>query len=78
MSDPGKYRTPAELEERKKSDPLTRARLELESAGFSERLNQIDAEVEREIEEAVRFAEESPEPGPELLEASTYAGPFAR
>jgi pyruvate dehydrogenase E1 component alpha subunit len=78
MSDPGKYRTPAELEERKKSDPLTRARLELETAGFSERLNQIDAEVEREIEEAVRFAEESPEPGPELLEASTYSGPFAR
>jgi pyruvate dehydrogenase E1 component alpha subunit len=78
MSDPGKYRTPAELEERKKSDPLTRARLELETAGFSERLNQIDAEVEREIEEAVRFAEESAEPGPELLEASTYSGPFAR
>jgi pyruvate dehydrogenase E1 component alpha subunit len=78
MSDPGKYRTPAELEERKKSDPLTRARLELETAGFGERLNQIDADVEREIEEAVRFAEESPEPGPELLEASTYVGPFAR
>src|SRR5260370_12625486 len=28
MSDPGKYRTPAELEERKKSDPLTRARMD--------------------------------------------------
>jgi pyruvate dehydrogenase E1 component alpha subunit len=78
MSDPGKYRTPAELEERKKSDPLARARNELEAAGFAERLAQIDAEVEREIEEAVRFAEESPEPGPELLEASTYSGPFAR
>jgi pyruvate dehydrogenase E1 component alpha subunit len=78
MSDPGKYRTPAELEERKKSDPLTRARLDLESAGLGERLNQVDADVEREIEEAVRFAEESPEPGPELLEAVTYAGPFAR
>ncbi len=57
---------------------MTRARLELETAGFGEKLNQIDADVEREIEEAVRFAEESPEPGPELLEASTYAGPFAR
>jgi pyruvate dehydrogenase E1 component subunit alpha len=78
MSDPGKYRTPAELEERKKSDPLTRARMDLEGAGLGERLNQIDADVEREIEEAIRFAEESPEPGPELLEASTYAGPFAR
>jgi pyruvate dehydrogenase E1 component alpha subunit len=78
MSDPGKYRTPAELEERKKSDPLTRARIELESAGLGDRVAQIDADVEREIEEAVRFAEESPEPTPDLLEASTYAGPFAR
>jgi pyruvate dehydrogenase E1 component alpha subunit len=78
MSDPGKYRTPAELEERKKSDPLTRARLDLEAAGLGEKLTQIDADVEREIEEAVRFAEESPEPAPELLEAVTYSGPFAR
>ncbi|HEX9295152.1 MAG TPA: pyruvate dehydrogenase (acetyl-transferring) E1 component subunit alpha [Polyangiaceae bacterium] len=78
MSDPGKYRTPAELEERKKSDPLMRARAELESAALGDRLEQLEADVEREIEEAVRFAEESAEPGPELLEASTYAGPFAR
>jgi pyruvate dehydrogenase E1 component alpha subunit len=78
MSDPGKYRTPAELEERKKSDPLTRARLDLESAGRADRLTQIDADVEREIEEAVRFAEESPEPTADLLEQVTYAGPFAR
>jgi pyruvate dehydrogenase E1 component alpha subunit len=78
MSDPGKYRTPAELEERKKSDPLTRARVDLESAGRGERLAQIDADVEREIEEAVRFAEESPEPSADLLEQVTYAGPFAR
>jgi pyruvate dehydrogenase E1 component alpha subunit len=78
MSDPGKYRTPAELEERKKHDPLVRARTELEDAGLGERLAEIDADVEREIEEAVRFAEESPEPGPELLESSVYSGPFAR
>jgi pyruvate dehydrogenase E1 component alpha subunit len=78
MSDPGKYRTPAELEERKKSDPLTRARAELEASGYTEKLTQIDADVEKEIEEAIRFAEESPEPSPELLEATTYAGPFAR
>jgi pyruvate dehydrogenase E1 component alpha subunit len=78
MSDPGKYRTPAELEERKKSDPLSRARVQLEAAGLADKLGQIDADVEREIEEAVRFAEESPEPPPELLEASTYSGPFAR
>src|SRR5450432_4864126 len=78
MSDPGKYRTPAELEEHKKNDPLLRARADLEGAGLAERISEIDADVEREIEAAVRFAEESPEPGPELLEASTYSGPFAR
>jgi pyruvate dehydrogenase E1 component alpha subunit len=78
MSDPGKYRTPAELEERKKHDPLMRARTDLESAGQGERLAKIDAEVEAEIEEAVRFAEESEEPKADLLEAVTYAGPFAR
>jgi pyruvate dehydrogenase E1 component alpha subunit len=30
------------------------------------------------IADAIRFAEESPEPGPELLESTTYAGAFAR
>jgi pyruvate dehydrogenase E1 component alpha subunit len=78
MSDPGKYRTPAELEERKKSDPLLRARADLEAARLGERLEQLEADVEREIEGAVRFAEESAEPGPEMLEACTYAGSFAR
>jgi pyruvate dehydrogenase E1 component alpha subunit len=78
MSDPGKYRTPAELEERKQHDPLTRARDELVSGGMTERLTAIEADIEREVEEAVRFAEESPEPGPDLLESTTYVGPFAR
>src|SRR5258706_15839492 len=78
MSDPGKYRTPAELEERKKSDPLTRARMDLEAAGPGERAAQIDAEVEREVEEAIHFAEQSAEPSVDLLEPTTYSGPFAR
>jgi len=78
MSDPGKYRTPAELEERKKSDPLTRARTELEASVLADKLAAIDAEVEQEIEQAVRFAEESPEPTADLLEPTTYSGPFAR
>jgi pyruvate dehydrogenase E1 component alpha subunit len=77
-SDPGKYRTAAELEERKKSDPLTRARHELESSGATERLSAIDAEIEKEIEEGLRYADESPEPEVDILEAVTYSGPFAR
>ena len=78
MSDPGKYRTPAELEERKKQDPLLRARKELEEGGYGDRLAALEEEVEREVREAIEFAEKSPEPGPEILEPTTYAGPFAR
>jgi len=78
MSDPGKYRTAAELEERKKQDPLLRAHAELEEAGFAEKLAAIEEDVEREVREAIEFAAQSPEPGPEILEPTTYAGPFAR
>jgi len=78
MSDPGRYRTAEELEERKRKDPLIVSRTELEEKGHREALEKIEAEVEVEIEDAVRFADESPEPGPELLEATTYKGAFAR
>jgi pyruvate dehydrogenase E1 component alpha subunit len=78
MSDPGKYRTPEELEERKRKDPLFVSRTELEGKGHGEALAKLDAEVEEEIADCVRFAEESPEPGPELLEQTTYLGAFAR
>lgn len=78
MSDPAKYRTADELEERKQRDPLARTRTELEAQGLGAALAAIDDAVEVELADAVRFAEESPEPGPELLEATTYAGRFAR
>jgi pyruvate dehydrogenase E1 component alpha subunit len=78
MSDPGRYRTPEELEEHKKRDALHRSRAELAEAGRAAELDAIDAEVEAVIADAVRFADESPEPGPEILEPTTYAGAFAR
>jgi pyruvate dehydrogenase E1 component alpha subunit len=79
MSDPGKYRTPEEIELQKKSDPLVRARDQLKANGKSEDdLGKLDAEIEAEVQEAIHFAEESAEPGPELLEPTTYVGPFAR
>ncbi len=78
MSDPGKYRTPEELEERKKQDAVLRARIRLISEGLTEAVEKLEAQVEEEIADAVRFADESPEPGPELLEPTTYAGAFAR
>ncbi|MGO8999666.1 MAG: pyruvate dehydrogenase (acetyl-transferring) E1 component subunit alpha [Polyangiaceae bacterium] len=78
MSDPAKYRTPQELEEHKQRDPLNKARVKLLEDGYGEaRLKQLEDSVEAETQEAVKFAEESPEPGPEVLEATTYDGPFA-
>lgn len=78
MSDPAKYRTKEELEERKKKDAVLRSRQQLEDAGLGAQVEAIEAKIEDEIADAVKFAEESPEPGPEILEPTTYAGPFAR
>ncbi|MDB4994528.1 MAG: Pyruvate dehydrogenase component alpha subunit [Myxococcaceae bacterium] len=78
MSDPAKYRTAAELDERKKKDPLHRAREKLLTDGYTDaRMKSLEDDVEREVVAAVKFAEESPEPDASLLEATTYAGPFA-
>jgi pyruvate dehydrogenase E1 component subunit alpha len=78
MSDPGKYRTPDELEERKRRDPLAIARKALEVAGKTKEVEDIDGAVDDLIADAIRYADESPEPGPELLESATYKGAFAR
>jgi pyruvate dehydrogenase E1 component alpha subunit len=78
MSDPGKYRTPEELEEHKKGDALLRSRNELAEKGLGSVLDAVDAEVEAVIADAIRFADESAEPGPEILEETTYKGAFAR
>jgi pyruvate dehydrogenase E1 component alpha subunit len=78
MSDPAKYRTSEELEERKKKDPLFRARGKLETDGFAPAmLKSLEEEVEQQVKEAVKFADESPEPDASLLEPTTYDGPFA-
>ena len=74
MSDPAKYRTAAELDEHKKKDPLFRARTALESwAGLAA----LEADVEAEVVDAVKHADEAPEPDASLLESTTYDGPFA-
>jgi pyruvate dehydrogenase E1 component alpha subunit len=79
MSDPGKYRTADEIEAQKKLDPLMRAREQLKMLGRTEeQLGALDAEIEAEVQDAVKFADESEEPGPDLLEPTTYHGPFAR
>ncbi len=69
MGDPQRYRTKAEVEERKQSDPIPLfeqklVTLNLASAQDLERLRQ---EVEAVAQQAVDFAESSPFPDPEEL-----------
>jgi pyruvate dehydrogenase E1 component alpha subunit len=78
MSDPGKYRSREEVEAHKARDPLLRARNQLVEAGRGADAQRVDDEVEAEVQDAVQFAETSPEPSADLLEATTYVGPFAR
>ena len=78
MSDPGKYRTPEEVEEHKRRDPLLRARTTLVSALGEPRVLAVEAEIDAEVKDAIAFADAAPPPALELLEATTYKGPFAR
>jgi pyruvate dehydrogenase E1 component alpha subunit len=62
MSDPGQYRTKEEVEEWKKRDPVSIARRRLveEASASEDEIKSIEDRVKAEIEDAVRFAEESP------------------
>jgi pyruvate dehydrogenase E1 component alpha subunit len=78
MSDPAKYRTASELEEHKRRDPLARVRASLAELGFGDpRLLALENSVEAEVADAVKFANESPEPTLSDLEPTTYKGSFA-
>jgi pyruvate dehydrogenase E1 component alpha subunit len=78
MSDPGKYRKPEEVEAHKARDPLPRARKLLVEAGLEQRVGELEREIEEIVADAVRFADAAPQPQADLLEATTYTGPFAR
>ncbi len=74
MSDPGKYRTPEEVELRKQKDSVRIARESLSKAGLSEAdIEAIDAAVEEEIRDAVQFADESETAPESALYDLTYA-----
>src|SRR5258705_5571955 len=60
MSDPGLYRTKDEVEEWKRRDPLGRCRQRLIGIGFPDsELTALEDDVQAEIEDSVKFAEES-------------------
>ncbi|HVU50522.1 MAG TPA: pyruvate dehydrogenase (acetyl-transferring) E1 component subunit alpha [Polyangia bacterium] len=73
MSDAGLYRTKEEVEESKKRDPLTTGRDLLVKAKVDEKeIVEIEEKVRLEIEDAVQFAEDSPELPFEKLAEFTY------
>ncbi len=66
MSDPlhGVYRTKDEVEEQKKRDPISQLALKLKDEGVLDQagLEELDAAMRAEVEAAVQFAEQSPDP----------------
>jgi pyruvate dehydrogenase E1 component alpha subunit len=78
MSDPGNYRTRAEIEKYQERDPikLFSATLKEEKIVDDRFLEEMDKELREEVESAVRFADESPEPPPEELYTDIYANPI--
>jgi len=75
MSDPGNYRTRAEIEKYQERDPikLFTAALKEQKILTDRNLSDMEAEIKEQIEQAVRFAEESPEPDPKELYTNVYA-----
>lgn len=63
MSDPAKYRSKEELEERKKKDPIEQIKTLLNKEGVKEdALKSIDKDIRETVKDAAEFAQESPEP----------------
>jgi len=78
MSDPGNYRTRAEIEKYQERDPikLFSASLLEEKIVDQKTLDEIDKKVREEVEDSLRFADESPLPDPEELYTDVYANPI--
>jgi pyruvate dehydrogenase E1 component alpha subunit len=77
MADPILYRDKDEVEEWKQRDPIVifRQRLEKEGLLSPQEMEQIERETDEMVVEAVRFAEESPDPPLTDLYKDIYADP---
>lgn len=75
MSDPAKYRTKEELEEYKEKDPINQVLKVIQENGYAteEQIEAINEKVRMEVDECVRFAEESPWPDDSELYKDIYA-----
>lgn len=78
MSDPGNYRTRAEIEKYQERDPIKILTKTLNDNHIlsDKEIAEIEAQVKEEVEKAVRFADESPQPDPKELYTDIYASPI--
>jgi pyruvate dehydrogenase E1 component alpha subunit len=78
MSDPGNYRTRAEIEKHQERDPIKLFISDLKANGVisDDDLAQIEAQVKEDVEQSVRFAEDSPLPDESELTSNIYANPL--
>jgi len=72
------YRQKSEIEEWKQRDPITEIEQHLRADGAlnDAKAAEVSAWADRVVEEAVTFAEASPEPSPEELFTDIYADPY--
>ena len=74
MSDPQKYRTKDEVHEYQEKDPITHVKNVLLDQKWmtADEIKAVEKEVKAEVEEAVKFAEDSPLPEPHELYEDVY------
>ena len=74
MSDPGKYRSKEEVEKWQEQDPIARFGLTLLNDKFAKPadLEAIDKNVMLQVDECIKFGEESPWPPPEYMYEDIY------
>jgi pyruvate dehydrogenase E1 component alpha subunit len=74
MADPAKYRTKEEVTHWKSRDPIALLGQRIGALGIAtpERLQQLDAEALAEVQDAVAFADASPEPDPSSIARDVY------
>jgi pyruvate dehydrogenase E1 component alpha subunit len=74
MGDPERYRKAEEVKKWQENDPIGIYRQYLKDKGIAaeSEIDELDARAQAEIQDAVEFAESSPEPAPESLFEDIY------
>jgi len=74
--DPDKYRSAEDKEKFRKADPIVAFEHELEKSGLADEdyFKKVRQEIDAEVQEVIKFADESPDPRAEDLYKYVYAG----